>query len=156
MKEVKGNLISLAKEGQFDVIIHGANCFHTMGAGIAKSIKKEFPKAFEADKETNFGDRNKLGTISLATFQINEEADFLTVINAYTQFGIRQHGYSSPIDYTAVDNCFYEIQKQFGYKHLRFGIPKIGAGLAGGDWEVISRIIENYLGQEDLTLVVLE
>lgn len=155
MKEVKGNLISLAKEGHFDVIIHGCNCFHTMGAGIAKAIKEEFPKAFEADKETKFGDRNKLGTISLATFQINEKADFLTVINAYTQFRTWRRGDSPPVDYTAVDNCFYEIQKQFGYKHLRFGIPKIGTGLAGGDWKVISRIIENYLGQEDLTLVLL-
>ena len=35
MNIVKGDLIKSAKEGQFDVIIHGCNCFNTMGAGIA-------------------------------------------------------------------------------------------------------------------------
>ena len=35
MKIIKGNLISLALAGEFEVIIHGCNCFCTMGAGIA-------------------------------------------------------------------------------------------------------------------------
>lgn len=41
-QEVDGNLISLAKEGKFDVIGHGVNCFCTMGAGIAPQMAKEF------------------------------------------------------------------------------------------------------------------
>ena len=36
---VQGNLIALADAGQIDVLIHGCNCFCTMGAGIAKDIK---------------------------------------------------------------------------------------------------------------------
>lgn len=155
MKTIKGDLIKLAAMGEFDVIIHGCNCFHKMGAGIAKSIRLTFPKAFEADENTKLGSKDKLGTISSATFQINEETDFLTVVNAYTQFGTWKDGDKIPLDYIAVEDCFYEIQKQYGYQHLRFGIPKIGAGLAGGDWNVISKIIERYLGNEDLTLVVL-
>ena len=39
MKIIKGDLIKLALQGEFDVIVHGCNCFCTMGAGIAKSIK---------------------------------------------------------------------------------------------------------------------
>lgn len=39
---------------------------------------------------------------------------------------------------------------------LRIGLPKIGAGLAGGDWEISSRIIEEELAREDLTLVELK
>ncbi len=35
----------------------------------------------------------------------------------------------------------------------RIGLPKIGAGLARGDWEVISGIIEEVLAGEDVTLV---
>ena len=31
MKTIEGNLISLAKAGQFDVIVQGCNCFCTMG-----------------------------------------------------------------------------------------------------------------------------
>jgi O-acetyl-ADP-ribose deacetylase (regulator of RNase III) len=36
---------------------------------------------------------------------------------------------------------------------LRIGYPAIGAGLAGGDWEVISSIIEEELKGEDHTFV---
>lgn len=49
MKTVHGNLIKMALEGKFDVIIHGCNCFNTFGAGIALQIKRIFPDAYEAD-----------------------------------------------------------------------------------------------------------
>ena len=49
MKTIKGDLIKLAKEGNFDLIIHGCNCFCTMEAGFDKAIRAEFPEAYEAD-----------------------------------------------------------------------------------------------------------
>jgi len=61
MKKISGDLIQLAKNGQFDLIAHGCNCFCTMGAGIAKAVKEVFPAAFEADEATQRGDRAKLG-----------------------------------------------------------------------------------------------
>lgn len=33
MKYIIGDLLKLADDGQFDVIVHGCNCFNTMGAG---------------------------------------------------------------------------------------------------------------------------
>jgi len=84
MKIAQGDLILLAKHGQFDVIIHGCNCFCSMGKGIALSIKKEFPNAYHADLETIKGDSTKLGSYSQAQIQFASH-DF-TVINAYTQF----------------------------------------------------------------------
>ena len=66
MKVVEGDLLKLAIEGVFDVIVHGCNCQCVMGAGIAKAIKKVFPDAYAADRETAKGEREKLGTISSA------------------------------------------------------------------------------------------
>lgn len=31
LKQATGNLIDLAIEGQFDTIVHGANCWNTFG-----------------------------------------------------------------------------------------------------------------------------
>ena len=62
------------------VITHGCNCFNTMGAGIAKSIKKRFPCAYNVDKKTQKGDRSKLGTITYCKTKNGY------VVNAYTQF----------------------------------------------------------------------
>ena len=61
MRIVKGDIIGLAKNGIFNVIIHGANCQNTMGSGVAKQIKEHFPGAYDADLRTTKGDREKLG-----------------------------------------------------------------------------------------------
>lgn len=55
MKTARGDLLAFATAGDFDVIIHGCNCQNTMGAGIAKSIKKQFPAAYDADLVTAKG-----------------------------------------------------------------------------------------------------
>ena len=38
MKTIKGNLITMAKEGKFDVIVHGCNCYHVMGGARSRCI----------------------------------------------------------------------------------------------------------------------
>lgn len=38
MKEVTGDLIKLAQDGQFDVIVHGCNCFCTNGKDLNTSM----------------------------------------------------------------------------------------------------------------------
>ena len=53
MKSIRGNLLALARSGRFDVIVHGCNCRHAMGAGIAKQIKDSFPEAWAADLATS-------------------------------------------------------------------------------------------------------
>nr|WP_319493778.1 macro domain-containing protein [uncultured Desulfobacter sp.] len=149
MKSIKGDLIHLAKEGQFDLIVHGCNCFCTMGAGIAKQIQSQFPQAWEADLATASGDKSKLGSYSEAC--INTPSGRLYVINAYTQYHYSGDGVL--VDYDALSKIFRTLKKQFS--GLRMGYPKIGAGLAGGDWKIISEIIDSALDGETHTLVEL-
>ncbi|NRB52039.1 MAG: macro domain-containing protein [Saprospiraceae bacterium] len=147
MKVTEGDLIQLALAGEFDVIIHGCNCFCTMGAGIALSIKRTFPEAYQADLATESGDRSKLGTISWAT-QIREGKE-LIIVNGYTQYNWRGKGVK--VEYDAVDSVFKLVKEKFGGK--RIGYPAIGAGLAGGDWQKIEAIIREALAGEDHTFV---
>lgn len=146
MKEIQGDLLELASSGHFDVIIHGANCQCKMGSGIAKQIRTRWPEVYEADLETEVGDRGKLGSITCAEI---EGAD-ITVINAYTQFDYR--GPQPRVDYNAIRSAFREIKSRFSGKKI--GYPKIGAGLGGGDWNIISEIINEELEGEDHTLVI--
>ena len=147
MKIIEGDLIKLAIEGEFDVIIHGCNCFGSMGAGIAKSIKNTFPEAYEADLKTELGSRDKLGSISYVTVQRGENE--ITVVNGYTQYDAGGRGVL--VDYFAVHSVMNEVKNRFSGK--RIGYPMIGAGLASGDWDVISEIISGQLEGEDHTLV---
>lgn len=73
----------------------------------------------------------------------------LIVVNAYTQFDYQGAGVK--VDYDAVRSCMRWIGKKFSGK--RIGLPKIGAGLAGGDWDLIQSIIEEELSSEDVTLI---
>lgn len=144
MKEINGDLIKLAKEGNFDIIVHGCNCFCTMGSGIAKQIKEQFPIAYTMDLATKEGDIKKLGN-----YTTTADHYAFTIINAYTQYN---YGTSSPkIDYEALTLVFRKINYQF--KNRRIGLPLIGAGLAGGDWNRIKQIIEKELKDMDVTIV---
>lgn len=147
MPTLPGDLLHLALTNHFDVIIHGCNCQHTMGKGIALSIKQQFPEAYEADLRTPKGDRAKLGTISTA--EIHRPPAHFTVVNAYTQFHYRGQG---PLaDYDAIRRAFRQVKQQFPAR--RIGYPKIGAGLAKGHWPTIVAIIDEELAGEDHTLV---
>lgn len=148
MNTVEGDLISLTLDRSFDVIVHGCNCFCTMGAGVARAIQEEFPEAYAADLVTIKGDRNKLGDYSFATVMRNNHE--ITIINGYTQFNFQ--GDSVLVDYQALEKLFKKIKQDYSGK--RIGYPKIGAGLAGGDWRRIAKIIDQELAGEDHSLVI--
>jgi len=149
MKAVTGDLLNLAEAGMFDVIIHGCNCLCNMGSGIAKTVKNRYPQAFKADCETVKGDREKLGDYTYSLVGKNKD---IILINAYTQYSYSRD--KVDVDYDAVRNVFSKIKRDYSKKKI--GYPLIGAGLAGGDWEIIEAIINEELDGEDHTLVRFE
>ena len=152
MKEIKSNLIRLAKEARFDVIVHGCNCFCRMGSGLAPQIKENFPTAWMADKETTPGDINKLGNYTFGmdvVYDRNDEPRNLTIINAYSQY--TYDASKKPLDYEALTLSLKKINHY--YKGRSIGVPLIGAGLAGGNWDRIRTIIVEQLKDMDVTIV---
>ena len=150
MKEITGNLITLVQEGNFDIIVHGCNCFNTMGAGIAKEIKERLTDAWKIDQTTKSGDINKLGNFTFVHYP-----EFL-VFNCYTQYRYGKNhddGDEKPIDYEAITLCLRKINHLYPGK--RIGLPLIGCGLAGGDWNIVKKIIEKELKDMDVTIVKL-
>ena len=148
MNIIEGNLIELAKNGTFDVIIHGCNCQCRMGSGIAKQIKEAFPEAFIADRTTTPGDIKKLGNYTVAR---PKKYPHLYVLNAYTQFYYGRDPNTRYADYSAIELVFRKIAKEFHGKKI--GYPAIGAGLARGNWHYIAALIDKNLKGEDHTFV---
>lgn len=167
--EVKGNLITLALQGQFNVIAHGCNCLSNMGAGLAPQMAK----TFGCDKfkmEMKGPDINKLGCIDYETFVISKSGIWnsklddninsdpeVTVVNAYTQYKYGKNhsdGVSKPLDYQALTLCMRKMNEKF--KGLHIGLPQIGAGLAKGDWNRIKEIIMKELKDCRVTVVIFE
>lgn len=153
MKYILGNLIQLADQGNFDVIIHGCNAFTTMSGGIAAAIAQRAPQAFIADCKTQKGDRTKMGQYTKAFVCDTHTVRGYTIINAYTQYTFWDR--NDMLDYKALKTVFEQIKLDYdsAVNIPRIGIPLIGAGLACGDWDKIEGIIKS-VNLRDLTVVV--
>lgn len=166
MKEIEGDLIKMALEGHFDVIAHGCNCFCNMGAGIAVQMAKTFGcDKFPMECAIFEGEYDKLGTVDYRNMYIEHgkavdvfdcnrtDSNKLIVANCYTQFHYGRK-FGVPFNYLAFQLCMNKLN--YAFRGKRIGLPKIGAGLAGGNWSVISRIIKEELIDCDVTIVKLK
>ena len=133
----------LYKEGDVceaveDIIAHGCNAQGKMGSGVAKAIRAKFPEAYDAYIEE---DELELGTV-IAAFSNDK-----IIANCITQEFYGNDG-RLYVDYDAIRQCMRELHailmepKGFGEPNLTVAMPMIGAGLAGGDWAIIEKIIE--------------
>ena len=166
-KIIKGDLISLSLKGEFDVIVHGVNCFCTQKSGLAPQMVKAFgTDKFSKEQPLLKGDINKLGDIEYKYYDLENNKAIpipifvyqskydLTVINAYTQYNYGKNhsdGVDKPLDYEALTLCMRKINRIFAGKKI--GMPKIGCGLAGGDWNTVEKIIKTELKNCNVTIV---
>ena len=137
---VKGNLL----DSNCDYICHQVNCQGRMGSGIAKQIREKFPEVYESYMElcTYFTPDTLLGTIDIVGTDHYPE-----VISIFGQLSCGYDGkrYTS---YDAFADALLQIKESIPYG-LHIGFPKnIGCGLGGGNWKIISALIEEILGQD--------
>jgi O-acetyl-ADP-ribose deacetylase (regulator of RNase III) len=140
IKVITGDLLDLAEQGQFDVIVQGCNCQCTMGSGIARQIRDRYPTAYSEDLKTIPGDYNKLGTITRTTIAGHSSFD---IVNAYTQFGFNRNWESNDVfEYDAFKLILQKLL--YLYPGKRLGFPMIGMGLARGNKERIMSMLMEF------------
>lgn len=146
--ELKGDLL----ESDCNVIIHCCNCFHVMGAGIAKAIVKKWPDVLRADKQTVHGKESKLGTISVS------KTDGVTVFNLYGQFyygrGVRNLNYEALYNGLVAVKVFI-AKNPSSFQGVKIGTYPLGCGLAGGNWKIVKPIIEEIFHDTDIYVYTL-
>jgi O-acetyl-ADP-ribose deacetylase (regulator of RNase III) len=137
MRVVQGDLLE-AKE---EIIAHGCNCQGVMGSGVAKVIKEKWPEAFEryVDDLSNFS--TKLGD---ATIVFTEEGKCVFNLLTQNNYGTvdRMVNYAALITSLQFAIVLYHIET--GKNVTSIAIPKIGAGLGGGNWEIIHQLLEDF------------
>lgn len=144
IKTIKGDLIEFFKQGEFKAIAHGCNCFSTMGLGVAKQIRDNFPEAFEVDKRDSRPPIKRLGSFS------KTDVKFGKIYNLYTQLEPGRN-----FEYCALKQSLKWLETdslENEYTIPTIGIPLIGAGIGGGNWNVIKEIFE----QSPLNFIAVE
>ena len=134
-----GNLLTAT---DVEVIGHQANTQNTFGAGIAKSIKEMYPKAYHADTMAYKDGKATLGSFSFCHL----DGQLKKVFNLYGQTlygkGKRQTNYNGLYD--ALEGMKnYLVDNDMDLPVPVVGFPYLmGCGLGGGDWRIVERLIE--------------
>lgn len=145
---------NLFEQEDISVIVHQANLYHTMSAGVAKIIKQLYPEAYEADCKTQEGDANKLGTYSVAKVPMDKLGfSHRYIINLYSQIGIG--GDERNTRYDALYDGLAKIAKKLDNTNFVLGIPYgIGCGLGGGNWNIVKTIIDEAFKNSSVKVVI--
>lgn len=120
------------------VIVHGCNSRGVMGSGVAKAVKDRYPQAFEIYRS---GFEKKGQPLDLGSVTWTGVGPLKFIVNAITQ---DKYGYAGKLytSYDAVRECFKSVNIVAKSFNVGVHFPLIGCDRGGGDWNIVSKIID--------------
>lgn len=145
IKIIEGNILN-AKE---DIIAHQVNCQGVMGAGLAKQIKSKYYNSYLTYK--NMCDEAEDKKELLGRIKQYRENDGKTICHIFSQL---DYGRSKrQTDYEALHKGLKKLEIVARNTDKTIALPfGIGCGLAGGDWSIVYKIIEDVFKDYEVTL----
>jgi O-acetyl-ADP-ribose deacetylase (regulator of RNase III) len=125
---------------------HGCNCAGSMDAGVAIAFKKRWPAMFDEYKARCEDGRLHLGDVLLWT-----DGD----VTVYC-LAIQEH-WKKKAKLPALARALrkmVELAQNAGIE--RVGLPRVGAGLGGLDWQRAKSLLREIGGETTVELVVFE
>lgn len=150
-------VIGNALETDCFLIAHQVNCMGIMGGGIAKQIKEKWPVVYQEYKDfiIDYEDCNEsaLGAVCYITVENHG------IINIFGQENISNS--ECMTDYKAVRRAFEDFISNYRCSmhipwesQVPIAIPyKFGCGLAGGDWNIMTEVLEALEEQENILFI---
>nr|WP_296071525.1 macro domain-containing protein [uncultured Actinoplanes sp.] len=129
------------------IIAHVCNDIGAWGKGIVVAISRRWPAPERAFRGAGLA----LGETQL----VPVEAD-LWVANMVGQHGIHRRAAGPPIRYQALATCLATVAGHARRLGASVHMPRIGAGLAGGDWSRIEPMIVASLCAQDVDTTVYD
>ena len=144
----------IVRKGENSLIVHCCNTLGAWGAGFVIPLGKRYPKAKESYLEYIHNGNVKLGHVDEV-----KVADNIYVENLIGQsFLYKKKNGEIPCNYTAIQYGFMNILYKWQSKDEKFSIhmPRIGCGLAGGDWKIIEKIINRQFCHKGIDVFVYD
>jgi O-acetyl-ADP-ribose deacetylase (regulator of RNase III) len=136
------------------IIVHVCNDIGAWGRGFVLAISKRWSeperryRAWHAGKE---GQPFALGEVQLV--QVSES---VWVANLVGQRDIRESNGAPPVRYDAIRTGLQKVALEARRLQASVHMPRIGCGLAGGDWEVVGKIVEEELANTGVPVTVYD
>jgi O-acetyl-ADP-ribose deacetylase (regulator of RNase III) len=140
----KGDVLVVPEAEKPLVIAHICNNVSKWGAGFTKALSARWPGPEKIYREL-------AGQLFLGQCQLVEVESGITVCNVVAQEGVRKYHGQRCINYHSLREGMEKLQLWMATAVPaldRIHMPKIGAGLGGGDWEIISKIVEESFNKE--------
>ena len=133
--ETKGDIVT----GNFNFFVQQVNCKGVMGAGLAKQIRDKYPAVYYDYINAIKYENATLGHVLLSP------ANGRICVCLFSQYGYgRDKRYT---DYEAFSKCLTALQRMISDYPAEYTIAfpyGIGCGLAGGDWNIIRPMLEQF------------
>ncbi|MFZ5891966.1 MAG: macro domain-containing protein [Myxococcota bacterium] len=150
---LKGDATDPRADGRA-IVCHVCNDVGGWGKGFVMAISRRWPqaeaayRAWHAERENN---DFRLGSVQLV--QVEAER---WVANMIAQVGTRTKDGKPPIRYDAVAACLATLSAHAVRLGASVHMPRIGCGLAGGQWTEIEPLIEAQLLRHSLRVFVYD
>jgi hypothetical protein len=146
---VRGDATRPEGEG-LKVILHVCNDVKAWGAGFVMAISKRWraPQSFYLESPFS----NRLSIIQ----PVKVESD-IDVINMIAQRGFPSRQRPCALDYQALHECLRHVV--FAYEtmeNVSVHMPRIGCGIAGGDWAKVELMIQETLSKAGFPVTVYD
>ncbi|MGC4996657.1 macro domain-containing protein [Streptomyces sp. DT195] len=125
------------------VIAHVCNDIGGWGRGFVSALSARWPEpeaAYRAWYRGRAGNDFGLGAVQLV-----EVGPRLWVANMIGQHGIRGRGKGVPVRYEAIDTALGRLADQAIELGASVHMPRIGCGLAGGEWPRVEPLVSGRL-----------
>jgi O-acetyl-ADP-ribose deacetylase (regulator of RNase III) len=134
------------------LIVHVCNNIGAWGAGFVMALSKKW-KAPEKEYR-------KLKTYNLGDIHMVEVEKDIIVVNLIGQEGTKRTktGELPPVRYVAIELGLKKLAKMGSLRpnSISIHMPRMGSGLAGGNWKIIETIINETLIREGITVTVYD
>lgn len=136
------------------IIAHVCNDVGAWGKGFVLALSKLSPAPERAFREW-YAERDR-NDFALGAVQFVSVSPDIKVANMIGQHGIRASRGLPPIRYEAVETALKAVGKKALAENASAHLPRIGCGLAGGEWSKIEPLIEQQICAFDVSVFVYD
>lgn len=145
------------KENEVAVIVQNLNAQGAIGGGFSGAVTEKWPKVEEMylDFIDNTNLKERLGAV-IYSWVVEKEIVVASIIAQYKGFKVAPN--EILINYDELKKGFSDIIDIMSFidKPYTIHMPRIGCGIAGGDWNIIEKIIEETFIKNDIDVIVYD